>query len=86
VDAATNHGGQKYETCCDTGTLAMCQMSALVLWRRPLSLVLAPPVNLPVSPPVSQQFVILTDSSFLSYRQSQLFVSKRAFVDASSPA
>ncbi|OSK19167.1 hypothetical protein [Escherichia coli] len=37
-------------------------------------------------PPVSQQFVILTDSSFLSYRQSQLFVSKRAFVDASSPA
>ncbi|EFI8342606.1 hypothetical protein HIC91_003855 [Escherichia coli] len=45
-----------------------------------------PPVNLPVSPPVSQQFVILTDSSFLSYRQSQLFVSKRAFVDASSPA
>ncbi|EEY1837076.1 TPA: hypothetical protein ACIE8J_003962 [Escherichia coli] len=31
-----------YETCCDTGTLAMCQMSALVLWRRPLSLVLPP--------------------------------------------
>ncbi|HGU4161942.1 TPA: hypothetical protein ACHJN2_RS26465, partial [Escherichia coli] len=26
-------------------------------------------VNLPASPPISQQFVILTDSSFLSYRQ-----------------
>lgn len=45
-----------------------------------------PPVNLPVSPPVSQQFVILTDSSFLSYRQSQLFVSKRAFVDGKRTA
>lgn len=35
-----NHGGQKYETCCDTGTLAMFNVSALVLWR--CSLVLVP--------------------------------------------
>ncbi|HAW2833952.1 TPA: hypothetical protein JLR02_002629 [Escherichia coli] len=39
-------------------------------------------VNLPAPPPVSQQFVILTDSSFLSYRQLQLFASNRTGVDA----
>lgn len=43
------------------------------------------PVNLPASPPVSRHFVILTDSSFLSYCQSQLFASNRTCVDASAP-
>ncbi|KAA1935252.1 hypothetical protein EA199_10660 [Escherichia coli] len=44
-----------------------------------------PPVNLPASPPVSRHFVILTDSSFLSYCQSQLFASNRTCVDESAP-
>ncbi|ATG63486.1 hypothetical protein AW070_24090 [Escherichia coli] len=44
-----------------------------------------PSVNLPVSPPVRRHFVILTDSSFLSYCQSQLFASNRTCVDESAP-
>lgn len=43
------------------------------------------PVNLPASPPVRRHFVILTDSSFLSYCQSQLFASNRTCVDESAP-
>lgn len=43
------------------------------------------PVNLPAFPPVSRHFVILTDSSFLSYCQSQLFASNRTCVDESAP-
>ncbi len=33
--------GQQHETCCNAGTLAMCKIPALVLWKSALSLVLA---------------------------------------------
>ncbi|ELB3392062.1 hypothetical protein RHK45_005382 [Escherichia coli] len=36
-----NHEEQLHETCCDAGTLAMCKIPALVLWKSALSLVLA---------------------------------------------
>ncbi|EET4969367.1 TPA: hypothetical protein ACWXSR_004218 [Escherichia coli] len=36
-----NHEEQLHETCCDAGTLAMCEMPALVLWNPALPLVLA---------------------------------------------
>lgn len=34
-------GAQQHETCCDAGTLAVCKMPALVLWKSTLSRVLA---------------------------------------------
>ncbi|EOU6205038.1 TPA: hypothetical protein ACH9PM_005585, partial [Escherichia coli] len=36
-----HHEGQQHETCCNAGTLAMCKIPALVLWKSALSLVLA---------------------------------------------
>lgn len=33
--------GQQDETCCDAGTLVLCKMPALLLWKSALSLVLA---------------------------------------------
>ncbi len=36
-----HHEGQQHETCCNAGTLAMCKIPALVLWKSALSPVLA---------------------------------------------
>ncbi|WP_244581573.1 hypothetical protein, partial [Escherichia coli] len=80
---------QLHETCCDAGTLAMCKMPALVLWRSALLLVLAltTPAHLSADssgqPTVCHHF--LTDSSFPSSRQSLVFVSYRAGVDVRFP-
>ncbi|EOK1274211.1 hypothetical protein ACJZAZ_002708 [Escherichia coli] len=56
-----NHEEQQHETCCDAGTLAMCKMPALVLWKLALPLVLATlPLIFLLTPLVSQLFVIIS--------------------------
>ena len=75
--------------CCNAGTLAMCKIPALVLWKSALSPVLA--LTTPLifllapsgQPTVCHHF--LTDSSFPSSRQSLVFVSYRAGVDVRFP-
>ncbi|HIA3142558.1 MULTISPECIES: hypothetical protein [Escherichia] len=65
-----NHEEQQHETCCNTSTLAMCEMPALVLWKSALSLVLAtlPLIFLltPSGQPADYRH-FLTDSSFHFY-------------------
>lgn len=82
-----HHGEPQYERYCDTGSLAMYKMPALVLWESALSLVLAtfPFIFLliPSCQPAGDPF--LTYSSFHSYHQSLVFVSYRAGVDAYFP-
>ncbi|MCI3815163.1 hypothetical protein [Escherichia coli] len=83
-----NHEEQQHETCCDAGTLAMCKMPALVLRKSALSLVLATLpfiflLTLSGQPAGCSSF--LTDSLFLSSRQSLVFVSYCAGVDVRFP-
>ncbi|MCN7224699.1 hypothetical protein MLQ03_21920, partial [Escherichia coli] len=73
---------------CDAGTLAMCKMPALVLRKSALSLVLATLPLIFLLTPSGQPTVchhFLTDSSFLSSRQSLVFVSYCAGVDVRFP-
>ncbi|EGX03923.1 hypothetical protein ECSTECMHI813_3327 [Escherichia coli STEC_MHI813] len=74
--------------CCDASTLAMCKMSALVLWKSALSLVLAILPFIFLLIPSGQPagcYPFLTYSSFHSYHHSLVFVSYRADVDAYFP-
>ncbi|HGV2800673.1 hypothetical protein [Escherichia coli] len=83
-----NHEEQQHETCCNASTLAMCKMPALVLRKSALSLVLATLpfiflLTLSGQPAGCSSF--LTDSLFLSSRQSLVFVSYCAGVDVRFP-
>lgn len=89
-NVSKHHGEPQYERYCDTGSLAMCKMLALVLWESAISPVPGAgdiPVHLPADTPCQPAgcYPFLTYSSFHSYHQSLVFVSYRAGVDAYFP-